>query len=473
MKVHLRPTYIRTRLTLRYVAVFALVLALYIAGACVLQYRQLSAQLYRSEIQDLETVEGLLYVAPDGRLLLRDDYFSHPQSRLLLDRLMEVVDSGGNVLFRNKRLHGVSLGGPPLPREWSLGYFARSLKLADGRHVLCISHIHLLGGKPLLLRVAYSTDPLRALLFEFLTLLLLAMPLALITAGFAGYRIAGHALNPLEEMARQTERITASRLSERIPVGNPLDELGHMAHVLNDLLGRLEDSFEKLKRFTSDVSHELRSPLASIRSVGEVSLERSHSQAEFRDIIGSMLEEVARLTSTVDTLLTMAHADSGAIALQRSVFSLMELVEESVGVIGVLAEEKKQSISLSGDGRISVLADRAFLRMAVFNLLDNAIKYAPAASTIRLNVLAAKPGAGAPRFAEFAIEDEGPGIPEHQRQRIFDRFYRVDEARAGDTGGAGLGLAIAKWAIEAHGGEIGVKSGPARGSVFIIRLPAA
>jgi len=227
-----RPTYIRDRLTLWYVGIFGIVLAIYICGACILQYWQLSDQLHHAEIEDLETVEGLLYFTPDGRLLLHEDYHSHPQSRLLLDRYMEVLSPDGQVLFRNDRLHGMDLGGTPELREGDVGYQSNKMRLADGTTVLAISHLHLLQGKPLLIRLAYDTETLSRRLFAFLGLLLLAMPIALIAAGFAGYRVAGKALNPLEQMARQTEQITARRLSERIPVENPDDEFGHIARAV-------------------------------------------------------------------------------------------------------------------------------------------------------------------------------------------------------------------------------------------------
>jgi heavy metal sensor kinase len=299
------------------------------------------------------------------------------------------------------------------------------------------------------------------------------MPIALIAAGFAGYRVAGKALNPLEQMARQTEQITAQRLNERIPVDNPNDEFGHMARVLNGLLGRLGESFEKLQHFTSDVSHELRTPLAAIRSVGEVGLQEDHNAEKYRDILGSMLEEVARLTAMIDTLLTIAHADSGEVKLHRTVCDLNELVQESVAVVGVLAEDKKQTILVAGVSLLSVSADRNFLRMAVINLLDNAVKYSPAGSTIRLHLSDGDSISEKPQFVELAIEDEGPGIPEDKATRVFDRFYRVDEGRTRDAGGAGLGLAITKWAVEAHGGTIRLQPRLPNGSVFCIELPIA
>jgi len=471
--VRFRPRFIRDRLTLWYVGIFGAVLGVYICGACALQYWQLSDQLHHAEIEDLETVEGLLYFTPDGHLLLHEDYHSHPQSRLLLDRYMEVLSPGGELLFRNERLRDMYLDGAPTPHEGEVGYASRRMQLADGTPVLAISHLHVLDGKPLVIRLAYSTEPLRDRLLEFVGLLMLAMPLALVAAAFAGYRVAGKTLNPLEQMARQTEQITAKRLDERIPIDNPNDELGHMARVLNGLLARLGESFEKLQHFTSDVSHELRTPLAAMRSVGEVGLQEDHSTEKYRDIIGSMLEEVARLTSMIDTLLTIAHADSGVFELQRSVFPMMDLVQESVGVVGVLAEDKKQAISVLGDGGIAVFADRSFLRMAVINLLDNAVKYSPAGSAIRLILSAADRSAGQAGSVQLDIEDEGPGISEDKAPRVFDRFYRVDEGRTRDAGGAGLGLSIAKWAVEVHGGTILLTPRSPNGSTFSIRLPAA
>jgi heavy metal sensor kinase len=468
-----RPTYIRDRLTLWYVGIFGMVLAVYVCGACVLQYWQLTDQLHHAEIEDIETVEGLLYFAPDGHLLLHEDYHSHPQSRLLLDRYMEVLNPDGQVLFRNDRLHGMELGGAPASGEGDVGYKPKRIRLADGTPVLAISHLHVLLGRTLLIRLAYSTEPLTTRLFEFVGLLLLAMPLALVAAGFAGYRIAGKALTPLEQMAHQTEQITARRLNERIPVDNPNDEFGHMARVLNGLLARLGESFEKLQHFTSDVSHELRTPLAAIRSVGEVGLQEDHSTEKYRDIIGSMLEEVARLTAMIDTLLTIAHADSGEVELHRTVFALNDLVQESVAIVGVLAEDKRQKIIVAEESQISVSADRNFLRMAVINLLDNAVKYSPPGSAIRLRLFDGEAVFDQTQFAELAIEDEGPGIPGDKAARVFDRFYRVDEGRTRDAGGAGLGLAIAKWAVEAHGGTITLQPRLPNGSVFNIRLPIA
>ena len=470
--MRIRLSHIRSRLTLWYVAIFGLLFAAYICTACFLEYWQLKQQLYHAEVQDMETVQGLLYFSADGQLSLHEEYFNRPESRLLLDRLLEVLDSNGRVLFRNRKLNGNALGNQLLPDEGKNGFSPRSFQLADGTPVLVISHFHVLQETPVLIRLAYSTQPLRFESFRLFGLLTLVLPIALIAAGFAGYRFAIKVLDPLEEMATLTERITARHLNERIPVKNPEDELGHMALVLNGLLERLEESFEKLQRFTSDVSHELRTPLAAMRSVGEVGLQEEHDAEEYRDIVGSMLEEVAKLTAMIDTLLTIAHADSGAIQLQQTTFALMDLAQEAVGVVGVLAEDKDQTLSVAGDREALVRADRAFLRMALVNLLDNAVKYSPAGSKVQVTLRRdAQPGPA--HFVELAIQDQGPGIPEGAQERVFDRFYRLDEARSRDSGGFGLGLPIAKWAVEAHGGTIHVKASFPTGAIFSIRLPLA
>jgi heavy metal sensor kinase len=471
--LHIRPTYIRARLTLWYIGIFSVVIALYICAACSIEYWELNGQLYHAEVQDMETVEGLLYFGSDGRVHLNEDYHSHPWSRLLLDRFMEVLDPQGNVLFRNRKLEGQALGGPPTAQEAMVRHFARRLRLPDGTHVLAVSHFHPVEGKRVLIRIAYSTEPLRLRVLDTLAYLMFVLPLALVAAGFAGYRVAGKALTPLSAMIELAEQITATRLSKRVPIENPNDEFGRMAHVLNGLLERLEESFQKLQRFTSDVSHELRTPLSSIRSVGEVGLQQEHTAEEYKDIIGSMLEEVARLTSMIDTLLTISQADSGSILLNRTVFPIMDLIDESVAVVGVLAEEKKQSIVVSGEAELLVSANRGFLRMAVINLLDNAVKYSPPSTSIHVQLNRVNGESLSSGHLNLAIEDEGPGIPPAEASRVFERFYRLDESRARETGGAGLGLAIAKWSIEAHGGRILLDSYPGKGSAFNIRLPVA
>ena len=172
----------------------------------------------------------------------------------------------------------------------------------------------------------------------------------LAAAGLAGYGLARRALSPIEQMARRAQEITPEKLDARLPNDHADDELGQLARVFNETLARLEQAFEQLRRFTSDASHELRTPLAMIRSVGEVGLQKDGARAEYRDIIGSMLEEVNRLTSLIDNLLTISRADSGPIQLHRTVVPVMALAREAAALFEILLEEKAAA-SFRGRGR--------------------------------------------------------------------------------------------------------------------------
>lgn len=465
-----RYSNLRHRLTLWYVSVFGLVLLLFIGGATFLEYWQLSSRLYHAAVQDVETAEGLLAFAPDGRLELHEEYHNNPEHILWLDRYMEVLTPDGQVLLRNTKLQGQDLGGPPFPNEGLVAYNERRVRLQDGTRLLLISHIHSIDSRPLLIRLAYSTAPIEQGVLQFLGLLLLAVPLALLFAGFAGYRMAFKALLPLKNMALRTESITASQLDQRLPVENPHDELGHMARVLNDLLQRLQDSFDNLKRFTADASHELRTPLTSIRSVGEVGLQRQHTTDEYRDIIGSMLEEVTRLTEMVDGLLSISRADAGQITLHKTTFPALDLAKEVVGLLGLLAEEKGQHIQLDGDANLLVHADRMVLQRGLANIVENAIKYSLAATRISIEVKGSE--TAGEHYVEISVEDSGEPIPEDFRHKVFERFFRLDASRSREAGGSGLGLAIAKWAVEANGGKVSLRAGLGGGNCFVIRLPA-
>ena len=298
-----------------------------------------------------------------------------------------------------------------------------------------------------------------------LSALAIGLPVALLLVGGTGYVFARRVLRPLDQMATKAEKITADQLGERLPISNPNDELGHLGRVFNETLGRLESSFEQLRRFTADASHELRTPLTAIRSVGEVSLQRNGDAAYYRDTVGSMLEEANRLTQLVDSLLVMSRADAGRIPLQFTEFALLDLAQESGTVMEVLAEEKKQTMSVHGDSHVIIRGDRVILRQALINLLDNAVKYSPEQGLVEVQV-------GALDTEAFVdVCDTGPGIPAEHRSKVFDRFYRVDKSRSRVDGGAGLGLSISQWAVQAHGGRIEVDCDRGPGCTFRILLP--
>ncbi len=463
----LRPRRVRTRLTLWYVALMAIVLVLSWSLVGLFLFLQLRGQVDHYAIQDIETVEGLLSFNSAGRLELREDYHNHAESKQVLEWLLEVRSPDGEVLYRNERLGDRALGGAPFAGEGIGGYSVRSTRLADGTRVRMASRRQSLDGHDLIIRLAYSEEGVWTRVEELAGASALALPIVLAIAGFVGYWLARRALEPVERMTQQAERITPGHLHERLPTGTVDDELGHLARVFNDLLSRLEQSFEQLRRFTSDASHELRTPLTLMRSVGEVGLQRSGTIEEYRDIIGSMLEEVNHLTSLVDNLLTIARADAGQIPFHRSAFSAMELAQEAGGLLEVLIEDKSQRIRFEGDEGVTMEGDRLLLRQALVNVIHNAVKYTPSGGAISVRV-----ARDADDTVRFEVADTGPGISPEHAARIFDRFYRVDQARMGNGSGAGLGLSIAQWAVQMHGGEIQLESS-AGGCSFQIRVPAA
>jgi heavy metal sensor kinase len=324
----------------------------------------------------------------------------------------------------------------------------------------------MIGGETAVIQVAGSEARERRDVRNLMLILILGLPLGVVAAGLGGYALACRALAPIDRMAERARTITAERLSDRLPVDNPKDELGRLATVFNDTLGTLESSFEQMRRFTADVSHELRTPLTAIRSVGEVGLRTRRAEGAYRAVISSMLEEVDRLTGLVDRLLALSRAESGRAKLSVEMVDLYDLALDVAGHLGVLAEEKGQSMVIEPSGRPQCVGDRLVLRQALINLVDNAIKYTPPAGRIRIRVM------DSPGGAVVDVSDSGPGISRDSRSRIFDRYYRIGASHAGDPAGAGLGLSIARWAAEVSGGQLTLESEEGAGSTFRITLPS-
>jgi len=314
--------------------------------------------------------------------------------------------------------------------------------------------------------VAHDEESVRQTCKTLALIILLTLPIAVAISLAIGYAIAGRVLAPISAITRKAEEIGAENLSERLPVGKADDEFNRLATVFNQTFARIEDSFDRLRRFTADASHELRTPLSAIRSIGETALHAPDDQLNSRETIGSILEESDRLRQLVDALLILSRADAGESGLQTEPVDLSALAGETIELLNVLAEEKQQTIQFKVIKTATVHIDSGSVRQALTNLLDNAIKYAPAGSDIAITVDVTSRNEA---FVEIA--DNGIGIPEQDLPRIFDRFYRVDKGRSREMGGAGLGLSIAKWAAEINGGRIEVESTSNEGSIFRLLFP--
>lgn len=451
MTVHCRS--VRARFTLWYVVALAAIVILFAVGTHLFVRASLMRQLDRLLAKDLATIEEVLRKNPSeiGEV---EEYGSIPFFRVLDNGTPLAASSP----WRGAGLENAGQGAAGAPRSWSASGGARYR--VRGAHLDT-------PGNSYLIAVARDEGALHELLRTLSLVFLLGIPGAIVLAVAGGYFLAGRVLAPVSAITAAAREITAERLSARLPVENPDDEFGRLAAVFNETFARLEASFEMLRRFTADASHELRTPLTAIRSVGETALQGEPDRRGYREVIGSMLEEADRLAQLVESLLSLSRADAGSVELKKEEVSLAALAREVVECLNVLAEEKQESLALVVNENATVVADRATLRQAVLNILDNAIKFTPSGGAVQ--VVVGRRGAG---DALLEIRDSGPGIPAEHRPRVFDRFYRVDTGRSREAGGTGLGLAIARWTVAVNSGRIELESEEGRGSIFRIVLPA-
>ena len=451
------PQTIRLRLTLWYL----LLLTLILLGFSVFLYTSLRRNLHIGMDRALEDEVPQLIDALDL-----------DEKRPELEDLDDVPDGLVVALYDHAGGRLIDSSSPqalPLPSEvlpQGSREAAGSVRLADGTwwRVLTVQLAgddHAIG----MLQIARSEQDIEAALDQLRVLMMLAVPLLLLLAITGGLFLADRALRPINRIADTAERIGVEDLSQRINLAASPDEVGRLATMFDRMLERLDQAFERQRQFTADASHELRTPLTLLISQGDVALERSRSAKEYRQVISSMREDAARMARLLDELLTLARADAGQHKLTLEMLVVNDLVDDVVAAMAPLAEARR--IHLRGDtiARMTVEGDQARLTQLLVNLIDNGLKYTPAGGTVTVSV-DHKDG-----WAELRVADTGVGIPSDHLPHVFERFYRVDTARARAEGGTGLGLSICEWIARAHGGDITVASGVGRGTTFTVRLP--
>ena len=457
---------IRARLAVFFAVAMSAILMVYAAYVATFVHGRLQAEIAHRLDQEVEIAERSLVVDNAGQPMWYSPHDHHEAYQPLRNvSWIDLHRPDGTPIYRIPATDtpGMDTVIPAFDPKRSAGYF--SLTAPNGAHLRVLQRDIEIVGERVIARAAISEDQAERDLQTLYWAMGLGLPLAVVLCGVGGFLMAGRALDPIARMAAQVRAVNAEQLDARLPIDNPSDELGRLAATFNELFVRLERSFDQLRRFTADASHELRTPLAVIRSVGEVGLREHHDETMYREVIGTMLEELDRLSLLVDSLLILTRGDSGQVALALRPVDLAVLAEQVANHLKVLAEEKEQHLSFEVSGPIPVMADAAILRQALVNLLDNAIKYTPPNGLVAMRLYRTVTEA----VAEIA--DGGLGIPSEHWERIFDRFYRIDASRNRDRGGFGLGLAITRWAVEAHGGHIDIASSSDQGSVFRIVLP--
>ncbi len=453
---------LRVRLSLWYALGGTVLLAVFSATIYLFVARRMGQPLAQPLRGDLARIQARLQIEPDNRLLWDGVEVVSGVAWDARDPWFELWDEQGRLVrrfwpFTENRLNRVP--GPPTRGSNTLSVFPISADVSLRVWSTPFQEY----GRNWMIRVMRVHEPAGDALRALLTIIVISLPLVVLLLVAGGYLVTRHWLKPLELMAARAEGITAGNLGARLPEDDGA-ELGRLAAVFNRTFGRLEDSFQALELFVGDASHELRTPLTALRSVGEVGLRRSRTVEEYREIIGSMLEEAERLHRLVERLLELASAEGGGKQARLERVQLDEFVRACVGEISILAEYKNQQIAIETVA-CEVETDPLLLRQALQNLIDNAMKYSPVGATIRVAVAPAEAG------CRVSVTDEGPGIPADHLARLANRFHRVEDSRVRGRGGFGLGLAITKAYMRVVGGRLECAPGRPRGSCFSLVLP--
>ncbi len=451
---------IRFRLSALYAAILAVAFAgaaVYGAVAVKAASRKTADKELRARLSALRKAVASYRQGDEDSLgdLVEDSSASGPAGDWL-----EVADSQGHWLYRADPMKRLD-ANPPSPQ--GLPARGRAWTGRIGRKTVRVLTAPLGNNVAL---IAFPMDEFDEM-FEDLTWTFgFAIPAVLLLACAGGYWLSGRALRPVDEIGRTVERITSSNLAERLVLRGTGDELDRLAEATNGMLTRLDSAFRLVTQLTADASHELRTPVAIIRTTGEVIRATRRSPEEHEAAWDSVILQTERMSSLIDDLLLLARADAGRAGLVFGSVNAADILRSAVDELALLALQSGVDCSAAIPQNCTVRGDEAALRRLFLALLDNAIKYTGAGGrvSVRMTVLR-----GESVVVEFA--DTGVGIDAEHIPHLFDRFYRASKDRSRSSGGSGLGLSIAQWIAAQHGGAITVESTPGSGSTFRIKLP--
>lgn len=446
---------IRARLTLWYAAVLAVVLMAFCAltllfvRRAVLQTIDDSMSETAREVQhtfgdELRETRGVL--GAEGVLELLAPFRA-------VSRRVFLLTERGVVLAASDPRTPPPLAPPALATQRGF------ITTRDGEVRMLVVHA---GFGPYLIAVVQPLHEAQETFERVIHAMLVAIPIAILINAVGGYLLARAVLAPVAAISRKAREITAERLTERIEVSNPDDELGQLATMLNDLLSRLEQAFLAHRRFMTDASHELRTPIAVVQGETDVALSRERTAGEYRQSLEIVRTSVRRLARIVRDLFFLARTDAGVYPVEKRRFHLDEAASECIHEARSLARQRRITIDYQPDGEMPVVGDEDLVQDMLLNLLHNAIRHSPEGGQVNVRL------SDAGDMYEIAVRDAGAGIPAAAQPFIFERFYRVEE---GQGTGAGLGLSIARWIARAHAGDVTLRSSDETGSVFVVTLP--
>jgi len=409
----------------------------------------------------------LVNVERNGETYVRSEIEARyaPESN---DRFIRVTNSDGNVVY---------LSGEPSDQSFNPKDVARSPKTlvevstriehVGSNDLLIVAVPFVAGQQKYVIEVGGSALPIKHVLRRFLVSLFIGLFVVLAGAIWGGFLVIKWALAPVKNITRTADEITSHHLDKRLPIVETGDEIASLSKTLNQMICRLDESFQSVTRFTADASHELRTPLTIIRGELETLLLDKSLSENVRETIFSLIEETENLSKIVQCLLSLSRLDAGSAQMERVRLNLADLVFSATDQMAALADEKHVTLTSLAQQRVEVEGDRVRLKQVLVNLLDNAIKYTPEGGTVTVGINVYD------RQAQLEVSDTGPGIPESDLSHVFDRFFRADRIRLGTIEGAGLGLSIVRSICTAHGGLVKAENHAHGGCRFIVQLPLA
>ena len=453
---------IRWRLTLLYCLVLGLSFVAFFYICDIGFQRSIDTTVNEASRGNLEIIRRLLQSSsPRGPQHLQKEL--KDLSELWANgALLEVTDQNGSQVFQSPPFRQPA---PPLPSasEQQTVFFTTNLRALQYRVATAVLEAE---GQKYQVRAAVPTEPFDQALDNFRSLEKEALPVLVLLASLLGYWLSGRSLQPVNRIVETVKQIGMQNISQRLEVPQARDELRRLTETLNAMLARIEDAFQRITRFTADASHDLRTPVAVIRSTAEIALRRPRQPEEYCNALYRILQTSRQTSELLEELLELARTDAGAVELRMRPVDLNQFVLKAQEQGAVLGAEKSLSITLTTPVLPTwVRADEIAIHRLLLILVDNAVKYTPAGGKCEIALWRVD------QQAHIAVKDNGIGIAKEDLQTIFERFRRADRSRSRETPGAGLGLAIARWIAEVHGGTINAESDLGSGSVFQVSLP--
>jgi len=482
--MHLRS--LRFKLTLWYV----LILGILLISFSTFLYFTLSKSLYRDVDNKLKSLAELIASESSSPLSkfsfgTIDQALEASMNLKPIGKFIQVLDVSGNIGGKSDNLRNVQL---PISlnalKNASKGSITFETNRTVGNTPLRIMTFPVVENSHVtkIVQIASSLEGVEDALNKLFLILIIAVPSTLILASLGGQFLAHKALKPVDNITQTARMITSQNLNQRINPPKVKDEISRLIETFNEMISRLDQSFRQMKQFSSDASHELKTPLTILKGEVEVMLRRERTSQEYQQTLKSNLEEINRMSQIVEDLLTLSKADTGEIRLNKEDISLTEILNEVIAQMDRLAKSKKLHLSASNHHQdIHIFGDALRLRELFINLIENGIKYTEEGGSIHIILQKEYPLPTRDQsdrverekgeFVKIIVSDTGIGIAQEDEERIFNRFFRVDKARSREQGGSGLGLSICKWIVEAHQGKIEVESELGKGSSFVVRLP--